>query len=362
MKELFKKDSKNKIRVWKIRTSGGALIQESGILDGKLVKHSKLCSVKNYGKSNETTPTEQALLELESEYKSKLTEGYFPTKDEAKNEVVILPMLAKSYDDERHKIDYGTPVYIQPKLDGMRCLAIIKNGFVTLLSRDGKIIAHMDHIINDLVGLDDQILDGELYIHGRSFQENMKLIKKYVPNYTEGVKYHVYDIVSDSILIDRMGKIETLFESNDFKYLVKVPSNQIYHASDIAAFHSINMSEGYEGSIIRHGNKPYGVNKRCNSLLKHKDFQDIVATIVDVIPNESNPLHGTPVLNYSLQKLGGKSTATFKAGVKMSHEDREDLLKNKDKYIGKSAEIRFFEWTDGGLPRFPVMVGIRLDK
>ena len=29
---------------------------------------------------------------------------------------------------------------------------------------------------------------------------------------------------------------------------------------------------------------------------------------------------------------------------------------------GKTAEIRFFEYTDDGLPRFPVCVGIRLDK
>ena len=48
--------------------------------------------------------------------------------------------------------------------------------------------------------------------------------------------------------------------------------------------------------------------------------------------------------------------------MKYSHEEREDFLTNKKKYIGKPAEIRFFEYTDAGIPRFPVMVGIRLDK
>jgi hypothetical protein len=38
------------------------------------------------------------------------------------------------------------------------------------------------------------------------------------------------------------------------------------------------------------------------------------------------------------------------------------MLINKQDYLGKTAEIRFFEFTDDGLPRFPVMVGIRLDK
>jgi hypothetical protein len=46
----------------------------------------------------------------------------------------------------------------------------------------------------------------------------------------------------------------------------------------------------------------------------------------------------------------------------MSHEERVDLLANKHLYIGKLANIRFFEWTDDGNPRFPVMIGIHLDR
>ena len=83
------------------------------------------------------------------------------------------------------------------------------------------------------------------------------------------------------------------------------------------------------------------------------DFK-ILANSNIITPNEANPLHGTPHF-----ELRGKS---FKSGVKMSYEDREDLLQNKNKYIGKTAEIRFFEYSENGIPRFPVMVGIRLDK
>jgi hypothetical protein len=48
--------------------------------------------------------------------------------------------------------------------------------------------------------------------------------------------------------------------------------------------------------------------------------------------------------------------------MKFSHAEREEILINKENYIGKKAEIRFFEYTDGGIPRFPVCVGFRLDK
>jgi len=56
-----------------------------------------------------------------------------------------------------------------------------------------------------------------------------------------------------------------------------------------------------------------------------------------------------------------QSNLTFKAGFKYSHEDRKEFLTNKEKYIGKIANIRFFEYTDDGLPRFPIMFGIRGD-
>jgi DNA ligase-1 len=350
-KTLYKLDNKGKTRIWNIWTEDGMLIQESGILDGKLVQHSKQCKAKNIGKSNETSPEEQALLELESEYKGKLTEGYFETIDEAKSEVVLLPMLAKSYNDEKKKIDWSN-CFIQPKLDGMRCLAHIKsNGDVTLISRDGKIITNMEHIMDDLSTIrQDIILDGELYAHGLSFQENMKLIKKYRPGLTEQIKYHVYDIVTNKPFKDR--KVRSYIKN--LSTCKEVSTYQINNESQLLAYHTINIKDGYEGSIIRHSNDNYKLNGRSSSLLKYKNFEDITLPIIDITPNEVNENHGTPWFEYKGKK--------FKAGCKLSHYDRELLLLNKTKYIGRMGEIRYFELTDEGIPRFPIFHGFRLDK
>lgn len=365
MKQLFKKDSKSKIRIWNVYTNENELIQESGLKDGKLVKHFKFCTEKNVGKSNHVSAEQQAVLEMISLIKSKLDEGYFETEEDAKNELVILPMLAKSYDDEKHKINWNGAVYIQPKLDGMRCLAhISKDGIVKLISRDGKTILNMDHITNELAKLEkDVIFDGELYAHGMTFQENMKLIKKYRKNETEKIKYHIYDVISEDSYTKRV-TFQTLLRNtlHTANYLLQVSTHLIKSQEEIKSYHSKFISEGYEGSIIRHSEKGYEIDKRSDSLLKYKDFQDIDAIIIDVIPNEANPKHGTPVLKYTCQKLTGISESTFKAGCKMSHEDREDLLTNKHRYIGKTANVRFFEWTDDGNPRFPVMIGIHYDR
>jgi DNA ligase-1 len=351
-KVLYKKDSKGKLRIWKIYTLNSKLMQEAGLLDGKLVKHIKECTPKNVGKSNETSGKEQALLELESEWKSKKDEGYFETIEEVNQNEVILPMLAKSYSDEKKKINWSVRVFIQPKLDGMRCLAHVKsNGNVILISRDGKTIEGLDHIKKDLSTIRREvILDGELYAHGLSFQENMRLIKKYRPNETESIKYHVYDTVSKSHFISRYGGNYI----KDLKSCVSVPQYDISSEKELFKYHSKFINEGYEGSIIRHGNEGYECNKRSSSLLKYKDFQDIAAKIIDVLPADQRPEQGVPVLEYK-----GK---TFQAGMKFSHAEREEWLKNKKDYIGKTAEIRFFEYSEDGIPRFPVCVGIRLDK
>lgn len=216
---LYKKDYSNKIRIIKIWTENNKVIQEVGIKNGKMIRHEKTCKPRNINKSNETSPNAQAILEMESKVREKLQEDYFKTEEEAMNSQVILPMLAKKFEDEQKKIDWDNS-YIQPKLDGQRCLAICtKEGNVTLLSRDGvdiqKTHGSMQHIINDLSLIkEDVILDGELYCHSEedNFQEVMSAIKKYRPGISELVKYHVYDMVSTDLYEIRKEKLKLLLK------------------------------------------------------------------------------------------------------------------------------------------------------
>jgi DNA ligase-1 len=352
---IFKKDTKNNTRYLEIIAVGNKIIQRSGIIGTvNEVEHVKEAKPKNVGKKNETSAESQAELEVASIITSKLKEGYFTSIKEAENEIVILPMLAKNFNDEKHKIDW-TNCYIQNKYDGMRCLAHVKaNGQVSLISRDGRIIENMQHIINELFLIKkDIIFDGELYAHGLSFQENMKLIKKYRKGETENIKYHIYDVVSDDSYKNRESVIDNI-GIDSFKYCEKVLTLPITSFADLKEIHAINLKNGYEGSIIRHSNDGYKCNGRSSSLLKYKDFQDIDAKIIDIVPAEQRPEWGVPVLEYN--------DKVFRAGLKYPHEDRKEFLTNKHKYIGQTAVIRFFEWTDDGVPRFPIMVGIRLDN
>ena len=357
MVTLYKKDSKGNIRVLNYWVESNFLKQSSGLLNGQLIENEKECKGKNIGKVNETSPQQQALFEMESKIREKLQEDYFRTVEEAQNNVVILPMLAKNFQDEEHKIDWND-CYIQPKLDGQRCLAICtKEGNVTLISRDGidiqKTHGSMQHVINDLTTIkEDVILDGELYIHSTedNFQDVMKAIKKYREGISETVKYYVYDMISDKPFRLRKirGYIKGLFSCQE------VPTYYIKNRQDLEIRHIGNLVDGYEGSIIRWGKEGYKMNSRSSNLLKYKNFQDSDYLIIDVVPADNRPDWGMVVCKYE--------DRTFPATPQMSHEERKNILLNKADFIGQTAVIKHFGFTDAGLPRFPIFKGIRLDN
>lgn len=376
---LYKKDLNENTRYLKIWTTGGKLFQESGILgtDNPVV-HSKECTGKNIGKSNETSPKEQAKLEMTSKIKEKLDEGYSESLQELGTKVVTLPMLAKSYNEHKDKVDWST-AYVQPKLDGMRCLGDLK-----LVSRQGKTIETVNHILQEVLHIDLH-LDGELYAHGKNFQENMRLIKKYRPKETEEVKYHVYDIVSELSFEERYKLLSHQITLERPEHIQLVKTIKVISEDELKNMHQQFLAQGYEGSILRWGKEGYLINGRSANLLKYKDFQDISCEIIDITPAEQRPEWGVPTLQLNkkmwINKAGTGTIIrisenkfeitngtivfdypTFRAGTKLSHDERKELLINKKDYIGKTAEIRFFEYSEDGIPRFPVMVGIRLDK
>jgi len=362
---LYKKDSKNKIRQLEIYSKGDVLYQVSGIVGGKQVTHEKVCKPKNVGKSNETTGEEQASKQAESLVTKKLREGYFDNEIDAKLSVSKLPMLAKDYFKFKHKLKDLNKLIVQPKLDGVRCNIHYdaKNGTIKALSRKNFVLENIDHILDEIKcfmtnyypEVDNIIFDGELYLHGRTFQEVTKLIKN-KPNKNELIEYHIYDIMDEhKPFTDRNLLMADYSNNNLLEHTIFVESREINNnAIDLETAYAEYVEAGYEGMMVRVPDSLYKINGRSFDLLKYKKFIDIALPIVDITPNDANPEHGTVWVEFKgkLQKTGSK----------LSHADRKTLLEERDNLIGQMAEIRYFEETDEGRMRFPYYHGIRIDK
>lgn len=380
-KELYKKDSKGRIRKAIISTENGTLTKKTGLIDGQLVTKSSFRPGKNKGKKNETTSQQQAILEAESDIRKKLREGYHETEAEANSEKSWKPMLAKSYDNEKDKVTF--PCIVQPKLDGIR--AVYKTGG-SFVSRKNKEITTMDHITSQLPDNLPFHLDGELYVHGTAFQDVTSLIKKKVKD-SDTIEYHIYDVmIEDKDYSKRENHIQSVINNLDPSVkVIKVPSYTAHSHEEIETLYNDFIQRGYEGAMVRWGSEGYRCDSRTSYLLKYKTFIDEVYELIDVTPTDKDPTQGVPVckLNFLLPlttekiswyKVNGEVKVvtdkngvecgypTTRCGAKLSQDQRRDLLKNKNKYIGKMAEVRFFEKSNKGIPRFPIYHGIRIDK
>ena len=103
------------------------------------------------------------------------------------------PMLAYPVSDK--PIDYEKPTFIQPKLDGVRCVIQAEpwvtneaSGYdVVAYSRTGKEWKNIDHILEQLkpffAKYPNVILDGELYNHDLrdNFEKIISLVRKTKP-------------------------------------------------------------------------------------------------------------------------------------------------------------------------------------
>lgn len=201
------------------------------------------------------------------------------------------------------------------------------------------------------------VLDGELYVHGENFQTNMKAVKSYKKGLTERIGYHVYDAIhfTDPTFSERHKTLSKILAGLSSVHVV--PNYAVSNEEEALRLHDALLEDGYEGLILRKADSKYKINGRSSDLLKYTIREDIAIKVIDVIPSEKRPEHGIPVFSWP-----GAKDDILKAGTKLSHEERVDLLVNKHNYIGKTAEVRFFGYSETGVPRQPVYHGLRLDK
>ena len=278
----------------------------------------------------------------------------------------IKPMLAHKFDEARINFKKDI-VYMQPKLDGVRCLFTKDGAF----SRTGKQFMNVKHIEADLQDLFKVCpwisLDGELYNHNLKddFEKIISLVRKQKPTDEDRsearrlTQYHVYDYTGRDYMslegLPYRDRLDNLTCSDMYTPSVcYVESRRVKTMKQAKDFHKRKLAEGYEGSILR-TNTPYK-HGRSYGLMKFKDFSDDEATIIGYEVGQGKR-EGT-LGKFVMQDDDGVEFGC-PPGKGYNYKDLADMLDNIQGYLGKRATFTYFQRTKAGSYRHPLYKCLR---
>ena len=398
---ILYKDKNGKIYQWsieikKIKDDVYQLIYAHGQKDGKITPHYLDIS---QGKQKRTV-LEQAIMEANKRWNDKKEkELYEPNDDpsstshhsseksskkEAKEKkIVVRPMLAKTFDPTLYdktsrafKISFDPYAYVQRKLDGIRCIAYLNDkNDVVLESRTGIKFENFDLLRSQLKPMLETLgknvyLDGELYTNKIPFQEISGYVRKSKEHATPEdiekinlIEYHIYDIVTlnnpDLTFEERMKKLILLEKKYNTPIIQFVETIKVKDHNDVQSLHDQFVQEGFEGLMVRDRLGPYEINKRSKYLQKFKSFDEdefeITGYHAELIDDGSENQGKKMVVWECITK----DKIQFSARPSATNEERMKLYQDAEKYLGKKLTVKYFGFSEEGIPRFPVGKDIR---
>lgn len=338
---------------------------------------------KNIGKKNETTPLQQCITETKKKWLDKLyQESYQETSVATATTTAkkYFPMLAQTFVPDSQtakKNPIVFPCYVQPKLDGLRCVIYRdpNTGEIRRQSRTGTYFDTMTHIADSLAPLfakyPTAVLDGELYTTEMPFEELAGLIKRKLLDSADQeklreIEYHIYDIIDETPTAtyeERHKTIKRMFASIAASsastprtlppYIRLVHTVEAKTPADFKSNFAKFIEEGYEGIMLRNKEGKYRCNYRSHDLQKYKEFMEDEYPIIGFTQGDGRD-RGTVIWicrtkewkEFSVRPRGTIAARTF-------------LYNNGDKYIGKMLTVIYQELTEEGKPRFPVGKDVR---
>jgi len=282
------------------------------------------------------------------------------------------PMLA--YPVSTKPIDYSKPTFIQPKLDGVRCLIQCERdpegwegNIIKAYSRTGKEWKNIQHILWELKPFfqkhPDVILDGELYNHDLrdNFEKIISLVRKTKPTDEDRLEaskltqFHCYDIIDEKLPFDQRNEFinQSLMLLGDSIHTVDT-LQCFKHEEALDVHYNLNLKNGYEGSIVR-TNDTYQC-KRSHNLRKFKDFHDAEAYIVGY--EEGKGKRVGHLGKFIMQDEDGNKFGC-PPGKGYTYKDMKKMLENIHEYMGQTATFTYFERTKAGSYRHPLFKCIR---
>lgn len=255
-------------------------------------------------------------------------------------------------------------MYVTEKLDGVRCVAVIKNRNVTLFARSGRVIEGLTDIESVLrANFNNVTLDGELLYNDPmnlaedTFRKTMEIIGS--KGNKKDIIYNVFDVINDKKYKYRRSMLETLIPETDFTH--KIPL--LYHGDDIDKVFKIRdemIKDGSEGVMINIGDAFYQ-KKRTKDLIKLKQVNDSDGLVKAVYEGEGKYKNKLGAIDITYKD------SIVRIGSGFTDEERVKYWNNPELLVGKVGTYKFTTVShnekDNSINlRFGRWVGIRYDK
>lgn len=287
------------------------------------------------------------------------------------SKLLTQPMLATSEIPNIYE-DVEYPCLIQPKFDGIRCIAI--NG--AAYSRKMKLIPNQFiqkfFSDNNLHGL-----DGELMIHGDFNKvQSAVMSEDGEPNFY----YAVYDYWdSDQPYKVRAGiYVNKVLAIRQPERVKNTQSILVSSPESVETELQFFIDNGYEGAMLRKLDGKYKQGRSTfkeGYLLKLKRFFDDEAVVIGFEEKMTNTnIKEVDERGYSKRSskkeglvpantLGSLQVdwngVIFNIGSGFNDEQRQDIWDNRDKYVGKLVTFKYQELSGYNVPRFPTFKNFR---
>lgn len=263
----------------------------------------------------------------------------------------IYPMLAKS-----GSLSGLTPEHdIEPKLDGIRCIAVCDNGHTRLFSRTHQdITARFPEIVIKPAAR-NCILDGEIMCIDASGEPNFQLVQTRANRITDiqkAAELNPAILMNFDIVFCNDTPVQNFSAIWRRDLLLStLPRHQVIQRitrADLPSY--INKGEGL---VLKHTRAVYSPGQRTSAWLKVKWEQEIVCYVSGIIPGIGKRSKTFGALR--IEDANGKDLG--KVGTGFTDKILADISSNRVNLQLAAIKVRYNDVTNDGKLRFARFVG-----